>query len=204
MHRLPGRSQRVITCKAHGLGLKRHRPPARTPNQVREAKRLAMRLRRIQYPERVLELRRNYYAANRQLVLDRHNKWARRHFFRNRASRRCGASASELFGLWVRQRGLCALTGRKLDRTAHLDHIVPKARGGTDVIGNYRWVCPEVNMVKRDLMDDEFLRLCRDCMAWIGERIAAYEQRGRVGPTPAGTTGIAPAGDLDHGGDRHG
>jgi hypothetical protein len=30
-------------------------------------------------------------------------------------------------------------------------------------------------MVKRDLMDDEFLRLCRDCMAWIGEQIAKWE-----------------------------
>jgi hypothetical protein len=43
-----------------------------------------------------------------------------------------------------------------------------------------------------------------NCMAWIGERIAAYEQRGRVDPTPAGTTGIAPAGDLNHEGDGHG
>jgi hypothetical protein len=43
-----------------------------------------------------------------------------------------------------------------------------------------------------------------NCMAWIGERIAAYEQRGRVDPTPAGTAGIAPAGDLNHEGDRHG
>lgn len=43
-----------------------------------------------------------------------------------------------------------------------------------------------------------------NCMAWIGERIAAYEQRGHVDPTPAGTAGIAPAGDLDHEGDRHG
>jgi hypothetical protein len=43
-----------------------------------------------------------------------------------------------------------------------------------------------------------------NCMAWIGERIAAYEQRGRVDPTPAGTAGIAPAGDLNHERDRHG
>jgi DNA (cytosine-5)-methyltransferase 1 len=43
-----------------------------------------------------------------------------------------------------------------------------------------------------------------NCMALIGERIAAYEQRGRVDPTPAGTAGIAPAGDLNHEGDRHG
>jgi DNA (cytosine-5)-methyltransferase 1 len=43
-----------------------------------------------------------------------------------------------------------------------------------------------------------------NCMAWIGERIAAYEQRGRVDPTPAGTAGIAPAGELNHEGDRHG
>lgn len=31
----------------------------------------------------------------------------------------------------------------------------------------------------------------------LGKRLPKDDQRGRVDPTPAGTTGIAPAGDLD-------
>lgn len=117
-------------------------------------------------------------AERRGKALPEKNRaWARRRFFRNKAARRCGATAEQLFGLWVRQRGRCALSGKKLDRTAHLDHVLPKARGGADCISNYRWVAPEVNLMKRDLTDTEFMAICRDCMAWIGERIAAVDSR---------------------------
>jgi len=175
LDRLPGRSRSMITCKANGLALIRYRAPKRTPEQVREAKRLSMRKQRMINPQRCAEIQLAHYQRNREHVLRRNREWSHRHFFRNKASRRCGATASELFELWKSQRGRCALTGRKLDRTAHLDHILPKARGGIDHIDNYRWVCREANMVKRDLTDDEFVALCRDCMEWIGERIAAQE-----------------------------
>jgi hypothetical protein len=29
--------------------------------------------------------------------------------------------------------------------------------------------------MKRDMTDAEFMDVCRDCMEWIGERIAAVE-----------------------------
>jgi len=86
------------------------------------------------------------------------------------------ASTADLARLWKLQRGQCAMTGRRLTRdTAHLDHIVAKARGGTDAIGNLRWVCTEANLAKRELSDAEFLALCSDVMAWIGNRIAMVE-----------------------------
>ena len=72
----------------------------------------------------------------------------------------------ELAGLWKRQRGKCALTGRKLGRDAHLDHIIPVSRGGECTINNLRWVCPEVNFIRGYLVDEEFVRLCRDVIAW--------------------------------------
>lgn len=86
------------------------------------------------------------------------------------------ASTADLARLWKDQRGLCALTGRRLNReNAHLDHIVAKARGGSDGIGNLRWVCIEANLAKRELSDAEFTALCADVMRWIGERIQAVE-----------------------------
>ena len=172
-----GRTRRMIQCKANGLGLQRHKAPKRTIEQVREAKRIAMRESRIRNPERLRDVRRAWYENNREAVLQKNRAWARRRFFRNKAARRCGATPEQLFGLWVRQRGRCALSGKKLDRTAHLDHVLPKARGGADCIENYRWVAPEVNLMKRDLTDTEFMAICKDCMAWIGERIDMIEKR---------------------------
>jgi len=77
--------------------------------------------------------------------------------------------------LWKEQRGLCALSGEKMGRDAEIDHKMPRARGGTDYIGNLQWVTPIANMAKRDLTDAEFAELCRTCARWIGERIEAVE-----------------------------
>ncbi len=74
------------------------------------------------------------------------------------------ASTSELASLWKKQRGKCALTGRRMDRTAQLDHIIAKARGGSDRVDNLRWLCAEVNLAKRELSDSAFFTLCRDVM----------------------------------------
>ncbi len=80
-------------------------------------------------------------------------------------------TASVLEDLWLRQGGICMITGRLLQRDAQLDHIVPIARGGSHDISNLRWVCPEANLAKRDLLDEEYLELCRDSIEYIGRRI---------------------------------
>lgn len=105
-----------------------------------------------------------------------------RHFFRYRAQRYGQAERLEpitaqwLARLWKQQRGRCAITDRKLDRTAQLDHVTPLARGGLTERANLRWVCPEINRAKRDLTDDELAALLTDCMAWIGRRIQLVEE----------------------------
>lgn len=95
---------------------------------------------------------------------------------------------SELDALWEKQRGLCALTGRPLilcadsqsgrnprarrlasgsswsATSASLDHIVPRSRGGSDDIGNLRWVADIVNRMKLDQLDDELLSMCRELL----------------------------------------
>ena len=175
---LPGRHRRMIQCKANGLGLARYRAPKRTLDDTRMAKREHMARRRAENPEAV----RAYQASQRAKNPDRSRAtmraYARRRFFWIKAMKLRGegrANAHQLAALWKSQRGRCALTGRRLDRTAQLDHRVAKARGGGDEITNLQWLCEEANLAKRALTDAEFIALCSDVMAWIGRRIAAVE-----------------------------
>jgi 5-methylcytosine-specific restriction endonuclease McrA len=182
---LPGRHRRMIQCKANGLGLVRYRAPPRTPDEVRQAKREHMARRRVADPEAVRAYQRQRHALHR----NEHNNWHRerrhRRLFWSRATRLKGVSASDLARLWHAQRGLCALTGRKLDRTAQVDHKLPRARGGGDEITNLRWVCRVANEAKRHMTDAELFALCTDIILaqrlpvvrWIGERIAAVTMR---------------------------
>jgi hypothetical protein len=62
---------------------------------------------------------------------------------------------------WVRQRGRCALTGLKLDRTANADHILPVCKGGTDNSNNFQWLTPEANHFKGSLTLQELAHMCR-------------------------------------------
>lgn len=47
---------------------------------------------------------------------------------------------------------------------------------GTFCSGNLRWVCEAVNIAKRNMTDDEFLSLCSECLAWIGQRIKSVRE----------------------------
>jgi hypothetical protein len=76
-----------------------------------------------------------------------------------------------LAALWRSQRGLCALTGVRLGRTANLDHIIPKARGGSDHIGNLRWVSFSANMLKRDLLDEELFEIAVQVVSVLSSRL---------------------------------
>lgn len=86
-------------------------------------------------------------------------------------------TADELQELWNKQKGVCALTGRKLDKDAEIDHIVPISRGGDNSINNSRWLCRQANQAKHSLTDDEFFRLCSEVAKsqpyteWIGKQL---------------------------------
>ncbi len=66
-----------------------------------------------------------------------------------------------IFWLWHKQRGRCALTGKRLDRTAELDHIIPVSKGGKNEPSNLQWLAPEINQCKNDLTDEEFIAICK-------------------------------------------
>ena len=153
---------------------------ARSYAETLKAKREGMARLRAADPERVRAYQREIHYRNHEASKATMRAYAARRFFWNREMhlRQTGrASARELAALWRRQRGRCALTGRRLDRRAHLDHIVPLASGGGDGIGNLRWLCNEANLAKRVLSDEQFFQLCVDVvqnvpvMRWIGERI---------------------------------
>lgn len=150
----------------------------RSKEETRRAKREHMARKRAADPEAAREYGRRYHAENREKQTAKMRDYYARRFFWGRAMklRKKGrASARDLASIWKRQRGCCALTGRKMDRTAQLDHIIPQARGGSDAPGNLQWLCPEANLAKRALTQDEFVALCDSVMRWIGERIAMVE-----------------------------
>jgi 5-methylcytosine-specific restriction endonuclease McrA len=63
---------------------------------------------------------------------------------------------------------ICYLTGRKIDlnhsKAYHLDHVVPKSRGGDDTLDNCQIACREANFAKGDLSYDEFIQLCKEVL----------------------------------------
>lgn len=173
---LPHRHIRAVECKANALGLVRFRKPARTRAEVLAAKRADMARRREADPDAARAYQRANHAANRERRNAALREWAKAHLFKSRANRLPGITARQLAALWRTQRGRCGLTGRKLTRSAQVDHILPKARGGDDSIGNLRWTCEAVNIAKRHMTDDEFVALCGDVMRWIGKRIQTVEE----------------------------
>lgn len=114
-----------------------------------------------------------YHSANRGTLCDKKKLRARKVFFRTRARdirRRYGTeiSAMELWSMWKRQRGRCAITGRSLrpliGREVQIDHIVPRVLGGPTAVSNLRWVCRSANTAKGKLTDGEFLNLCSEVL----------------------------------------
>ena len=174
----PGRPIRAVECKANSLGLARDRPAPRSAEDARAAKRKHVASVRAADPEAFREYRRAFYRANhegRKMAMRAY--YARRFFWGKAMKLRNDGRATfkDLASIWKRQRGRCALTGVKLGRDAHLDHKLPKARGGNDRPENLQWVTPAVNLAKRDLTDAEFVDMCANVMDWLGQRIAHVE-----------------------------
>jgi len=82
-------------------------------------------------------------------------------FFKKRAYS-YATEIHKLIGLWLLQERKCALCGDilKMDKTTHVDHIIPKALDGENSIENYQLVCDKCNYSKRDLTTRDFLLLC--------------------------------------------
>jgi hypothetical protein len=99
----------------------------------------------------------------RERIRTMNQDYAKRRFFYVRSgSPTVSVAPRELASLWKAQRGYCALTGERLTReNAHLDHVVPVARGGVGTVDNLRWITCDANQAKRSLLDSELFDLCR-------------------------------------------
>lgn len=151
---------------------------ARSLEETRKAKREHMARRRAADPEAARKYHRERHHKNHEANKAKLRAYYARRFFWGKAMKLRGtdrATARDLASIWKAQRGLCALTGRRLGRTAQLDHITARARGGSDQPANLRWLCKEANLARRELSDAEFVALCGDVMRWIGERIAEVD-----------------------------
>jgi 5-methylcytosine-specific restriction endonuclease McrA len=60
----------------------------------------------------------------------------------------------------------CYLTGRDLDfsdtQSYHLDHIIPRSKGGSLTLDNCGLTCSQANYAKGNMMLEEFFKLCID------------------------------------------
>lgn len=144
--------------------------------EVAKRKREAMGRRRSADIESARAYARKHYANNRDKMKEKLRKAYHSDMFKSRAAKLRAdghATGADLRKKWEEQDGLCALTGRILDKTAQVDHIIPKSKGGGDGIDNVRWVHKDANLAKRGLTDLELLELCHDVIRWLGQRIEA-------------------------------
>ena len=66
--------------------------------------------------------------------------------------------------LFEQQSGLCKYSGRTLilQENCELDHIMPKAKGGSDSLNNLQWLHRSINKMKYDFTESEFGELIQD------------------------------------------
>lgn len=159
----PHRDIRNVQCKANMMGLVRPKKPKRSQEAYLAAKREGMARQRQRDPEGMRQKQKEWCERNREHVREKNRSYMDRRFFWAKTMRLDGPDAAthiDLARRWKAQRGRCALTGRRLDRSAEIDHRHPKSKGGVDAIGNLQWVCREANRAKGNLTEEEFFDLC--------------------------------------------
>lgn len=168
----PNRAIRNVEMKASSMGLQKPQKTKRSPEEVLAGKRAYQARKRIEDPDGCRAYANRIYHRSREANKEKMRAYTRRRFFWSKAHRLVPTlPAKALATLWKSQRGICALTGVRLDRSANLDHIVPKSRGGSDSIENLRWVSFPANMLKRDLLDTELLTIAQHVVNTLGNRL---------------------------------
>ena len=67
---------------------------------------------------------------------------------RTRMLGRGSYTAADVRALMVRQGCACAVCGVMLHGGYHVDHVIPIAKGGMNVVGNLQLLCPRCNLTK--------------------------------------------------------
>lgn len=77
------------------------------------------------------------------------------------------ASPADLFAILREQQALCAACGKDLEPDdSELDHITPRADGGSDKKNNLQWLCLGCNRAKGSMNMQAFIALCRRVASW--------------------------------------
>ena len=99
-------------------------------------------------------------------------------YFKKRASSH-DVEVKELIELWLLQERKCGLCGDilKMDKSTHIDHIIPKSQNGKNNIKNYQLVCSKCNYSKRDLTTRDFLLLCLKVSANNQSKFISKEEK---------------------------
>lgn len=90
------------------------------------------------------------------------NPEKRRSYVRNRRARKRNAEGShtdkDIQAIWDRQGGICVYCPADLRITGHhVDHIVAVSKGGSNWPSNLQCLCPDCNLRKWSLSEEEFL-----------------------------------------------
>lgn len=121
--------------------------------------------------DKVKEQSRAYYRANRETCLAKGRVLQKRHYEANKdqyytrsANRRAAKSGAKgtlsrgiRKALFAAQDGRCVYCRCVLPSSAHLDHIVPLAKGGSHTDENVQLLCPDCNLSKGAKLPEEFL-----------------------------------------------
>jgi 5-methylcytosine-specific restriction endonuclease McrA len=58
------------------------------------------------------------------------------------------------------QRGMCVICMARLNKSFHIDHIIPIAKGGSNTDDNVQLLCPKCNISKSDKHPVDFMQSC--------------------------------------------
>lgn len=107
--------------------------------------------------EYMREYQRAWKARNRDRLKEYRKAW------------KTGEKAGTLVGLMASQGGRCKLCGEDLKEARHLDHKIPRSKGGQSALDNYQYLCPPCNIAKGTFTNDEFFEHIRRILLFNGK-----------------------------------
>lgn len=125
----------------------------------------------IAHAQKWLDHKARHALQNRKWR-ERTKKWREENKDRVREFRRAwkdGAAPERLAGLLAAQGGKCKMCGISLEHGRHLDHVLPRSRGGKSNITNYQFLCPPCNTAKGTFTNEEFLEHIRLILLYNGK-----------------------------------